>query len=564
MPSAATASRSRRPSPGPRPSSTSWPRPPASLRAERARPPARPPEVVDRQHLRRPGRCRASSGGSGRASRSGAGSPSSAARTWPTVDQVQEFYDACPAAADRLRGDRPARGPRRSRDDLPRPPRRPPAGPPDLGHRAAAARVSTATGKAALASLDDAELDGAGSRAITTLPRPTPKSHGSVDALLADLAEVRDRGYAIDDEETVEGVVCYGIVVPARQPGDGPYAASITLLKVRATDERVPAPDRRPALARRTSFRPAPGVDAAEPVDVRPRSRRRPRRAPSPDSPVRQRRARSATTILVRGGQEADRPVRAEEEPVAARSARAPTSTDGREVVDRPRVPVGLGHEAGELAPHVRQAAERPASSVAHGSSVAARRSAAWRGGRRRTARPGSARASSPAPPASRGAGPGGRRRGRRARRPRCRGGRPAGRASRDRARRGPGGGSRRAGRHPGPARSSASDVADARIRQVDPADDAGDERRRGRESRGSRASRPGSVRVWTTIVPSTPAAASSGAQVVGGERAADRGELVGQPRDTVARSGSQKCWCASTDGRGHPCGQPASARRAG
>ena len=45
----------------------------------------------------------------------------------------------------------------------------------------------------------------------------------------------------MDDEETVEGVVCFGVVVPGRRPGEGPYAASITLLKVRATDERVPA-----------------------------------------------------------------------------------------------------------------------------------------------------------------------------------------------------------------------------------------------------------------------------------------------------------------------------------
>ena len=30
-------------------------------------------------------------------------------------------------------------------------------------------------------------------------------------------------------------------MIPARQPGEGPCAASITLLKVRATPERVPA-----------------------------------------------------------------------------------------------------------------------------------------------------------------------------------------------------------------------------------------------------------------------------------------------------------------------------------
>ena len=100
--------------------------------------------------------------------------------------------------------------------------------------------VSTATGKAALASLDDRELDRrlAG---VTELPALTPRSHRHVDSLMADLLEVRRRGYAMDDEETVEGVVCYGILIPSRQPGEGPYAASITLLKARATAERVPA-----------------------------------------------------------------------------------------------------------------------------------------------------------------------------------------------------------------------------------------------------------------------------------------------------------------------------------
>jgi DNA-binding IclR family transcriptional regulator len=60
-----------------------------------------------------------------------------------------------------------------------------------------------------------------------------------MEALRADLVAVRERGYSIDDEETVEGIVCLGVLIPSRRPGEGPYAASITLLKVRATEERV-------------------------------------------------------------------------------------------------------------------------------------------------------------------------------------------------------------------------------------------------------------------------------------------------------------------------------------
>lgn len=98
----------------------------------------------------------------------------------------------------------------------------------------------TATGKAALATLDDGELDRrlAG---VTELPRLTRHSMTSVDALRADIGRVRGRGYAVDDEETIEGVMCLGVAIPARRPGEGPYAASATLLKARATDERVHA-----------------------------------------------------------------------------------------------------------------------------------------------------------------------------------------------------------------------------------------------------------------------------------------------------------------------------------
>ena len=98
----------------------------------------------------------------------------------------------------------------------------------------------TATGKAALASLDDRELERR-LATLTHLPQLTPRSIVTVDALRADIEQVRQRGYAIDNEETIEGVTCLGIAIPARRPGEGPYAASVTLLKARATDERVAA-----------------------------------------------------------------------------------------------------------------------------------------------------------------------------------------------------------------------------------------------------------------------------------------------------------------------------------
>jgi DNA-binding IclR family transcriptional regulator len=156
------------------------------------------------------------------------------------VDMVQEFYDACQqlptgseetvqlAVLDGLEMTYLARHDGRQPVRLTS----------QIGRRLPAS--STATGKAALASLDPLELERrlAG---VAALPASTPKAHRTVDALLADLDIVRERGYSFDDEETIEGVVCFGIAVPGRQPGEGPHAASITLLKARATDDRVPA-----------------------------------------------------------------------------------------------------------------------------------------------------------------------------------------------------------------------------------------------------------------------------------------------------------------------------------
>ncbi len=155
-----------------------------------------------------------------------------------SVDQVQEFYDVArrlPAASEETVQFAVLDGLEvtyLARQDG-RQPVRLTSG---IGRRMPA--FSTATGKAALASLPDDDLDRrlAG---LTTLPQPSAKSHATVDSLRGDLARIRERGYAMDDEETMEGVVCFGIMIPSRQPGEGPCAASITLLKVRATPERV-------------------------------------------------------------------------------------------------------------------------------------------------------------------------------------------------------------------------------------------------------------------------------------------------------------------------------------
>lgn len=71
---------------------------------------------------------------------------------------------------------------------------------------------STSVGKAILAQLGDDAVRDIISRAGT--PASTEHSIDSLDALLADLAVTRERGYAIDDGEQEIGVRCYAMAVP--------------------------------------------------------------------------------------------------------------------------------------------------------------------------------------------------------------------------------------------------------------------------------------------------------------------------------------------------------------
>lgn len=93
---------------------------------------------------------------------------------------------------------------------------------------------ATSLGKAMLAELPDDERD----RLIGDAPliRFTPNTVADHEALHRDLRAVRTRGYAIDDEETDEGLRCVGAVIRdhAGRPG---YAISVSGPK-----SRMPVP----------------------------------------------------------------------------------------------------------------------------------------------------------------------------------------------------------------------------------------------------------------------------------------------------------------------------------
>ena len=87
----------------------------------------------------------------------------------------------------------------------------------------------TATGKALLSTQPDERV-----RALyrgTPLRRLTPHSHKTLRALLADLSEIRLRGYSIDDEETREGMRCIGAPVFDSSGSRAIAAVAVSTLK---------------------------------------------------------------------------------------------------------------------------------------------------------------------------------------------------------------------------------------------------------------------------------------------------------------------------------------------
>jgi DNA-binding IclR family transcriptional regulator len=102
----------------------------------------------------------------------------------------------------------------------------------DVGRRLPA--VVTALGKAMLATLPADQLE-ARLAAVGEMPVLTPRSHRTLEALRADLAATRARGYAVDDEQNTEGVTCLGVAIPGWT--ETPTAVSTTLLTARMTTD---------------------------------------------------------------------------------------------------------------------------------------------------------------------------------------------------------------------------------------------------------------------------------------------------------------------------------------
>lgn len=71
---------------------------------------------------------------------------------------------------------------------------------------------ATGVGKAILAQLSDEQVRRVVSR--TGLPAVTQASITGVEELLADLALIRERGYAVDEQEQELGVRCFAVAVP--------------------------------------------------------------------------------------------------------------------------------------------------------------------------------------------------------------------------------------------------------------------------------------------------------------------------------------------------------------
>jgi DNA-binding IclR family transcriptional regulator len=98
----------------------------------------------------------------------------------------------------------------------------------------------TASGKAILACLPDEDF----ARWLTAsspLVRRTVKSITDGEALWVAIAEARKRGFAVDDEECIDGVVCVATAISTKDDTSETLGLSLVLLKQHAVENRLNA-----------------------------------------------------------------------------------------------------------------------------------------------------------------------------------------------------------------------------------------------------------------------------------------------------------------------------------
>lgn len=100
----------------------------------------------------------------------------------------------------------------------------------------AAPAYCTGVGKAALSTLDDASLQAATAR--IEFFAFTAHTHRSPASLLADIGDIRARGYAFDREEHEDGICCVAAAIPPIGPRP-PSGISVTGPAYRVTVERL-------------------------------------------------------------------------------------------------------------------------------------------------------------------------------------------------------------------------------------------------------------------------------------------------------------------------------------
>src|SRR5690606_2892713 len=94
----------------------------------------------------------------------------------------------------------------------------------------------TSSGKAMLATLPADRVDGLVERALPS--RLTRHSVASRAALERQLIAARASGYAVDDEETAEGMHCFGAPVFAAGRSEAVAAVAVSLIKASTTPQR--------------------------------------------------------------------------------------------------------------------------------------------------------------------------------------------------------------------------------------------------------------------------------------------------------------------------------------